>query len=136
MFTSRAEFRLTLRPDNADQRLTKKGFQSGCVSQERFEKTQLMQQNMLECIQLLKSITNSTHDWKRLFQIQRISALGSKNGFEVLGALHYEITFDKFLEAMPEIFGRFQGNSILAQRLKVIKCIIFKKFNLYIKIYI
>ena len=37
LLTSRAEYRLLLRHDNADQRLLEKGYEIGLVSQERYD---------------------------------------------------------------------------------------------------
>ena len=54
MFTSRAEFRLRLRADNSDLRLTPLGLQLGCVGNERAEQFQLRQNSVNELTAALK----------------------------------------------------------------------------------
>ena len=54
MLTSRAEYRLLLRHDNADLRLRDYGYQVGLVDEERYHKFLTKKKNIDECIQLLK----------------------------------------------------------------------------------
>lgn len=54
MFTSRAEYRLLLREDNADIRLTKYGYELGLISKEHYEKIQNKKEDINEAIEFLK----------------------------------------------------------------------------------
>ena len=57
MFTSRAEFRLSLRADNADQRLTPRGIELGCVTPKRQVSFENKQQKLDDLTNHLKSDT-------------------------------------------------------------------------------
>ncbi|NLY46370.1 MAG: tRNA uridine-5-carboxymethylaminomethyl(34) synthesis enzyme MnmG [Tissierella sp.] len=56
MMTSRAEYRLTLRQDNADLRLTKKGYELGLVTEERYQRTLNKEKAVKEEIERLKNV--------------------------------------------------------------------------------
>ena len=62
MMTSRAEYRLLLRQDNADQRLTEKGYEVGLISQERYDRLKEKERLIESEIERLKNVYVGTSE--------------------------------------------------------------------------
>lgn len=74
MFTSRSEFRLTLRPDNADLRLTEKGYKIGLVSEKRFQKMKRIENDIAKAVELLKDLKMTNNQWREKLTMKQVKA--------------------------------------------------------------
>lgn len=65
MFTSRCEFRLSLRADNADLRLTERGHKLGCVSDHRLNVMLARKAEIDRGLESLRALSFNTHEWNK-----------------------------------------------------------------------
>ncbi|NWI20478.1 MTO1 protein, partial [Crypturellus soui] len=120
MFTSRVEFRMSLRPDNADTRLTARGFEeAGFVSQERYDRSVKMKAALEDGIAMLKSLQFSISKWSQLVPEVSISS-SRKLPLSAFDILRYpEANMEILARALPEPLGKVVEWRELAERLKI-----------------
>ncbi|XP_059180822.1 protein MTO1 homolog, mitochondrial isoform X2 [Centropristis striata] len=117
MFTSRAEFRTSLRPDNADLRLTLKGFEEvGCVSALRYQEAVRVRDSLQDAMAALQALTLSTPIWRKKLPDMRMSENKNTlvNGMEVLQ--YNDVSFEMLASAFPECLS---SHKEFAQRIKI-----------------
>lgn len=128
MFTSRAEFRTLLRQDNADFRLTKKGFDLGLASQERLD---LMNQKLAEVIKIKKVLQDYSVEPEMInsFLISKNSAPLNEKSKAYKTLLRPNINIQELVEQIPFLKAEIGGLNPLSLQQAEIQA----KYDVYIE---
>ena len=102
MFTSRAEYRILLRQDNADYRLTPLGYQLGLISRERYEAMQQKAATQNSIVEILKTTAVALHEINDYLSQINSPTLSQKVKLEVL-LRRPEIRLEPLLQQLPEL---------------------------------
>ncbi|MBN8958405.1 MAG: tRNA uridine-5-carboxymethylaminomethyl(34) synthesis enzyme MnmG [Rhizobiales bacterium] len=100
MFTSRAEYRLSLRADNADQRLTPRGIALGCIGSERRQAFADKQQALQYGRKMLESLSISPTQANRFGLVLNLDGQ-KRTAFELLA--YPDVTMQRLTAIWPEL---------------------------------
>jgi tRNA uridine 5-carboxymethylaminomethyl modification enzyme len=121
LLSSRAEYRLLLRHDNADERLTEKGYEIGLASEERVNKYRTKMDRIAKAIEILKNTVVSDKEGLKGYLLE--------NGFTdvEIGHRGYELLkrpglhLREIMSYMPEMeeYRDFDDSTVLSLETKV-----------------
>ena len=122
MFTSRAEYRLTLRADNADQRLTDKGIALGCVGPARSQRHRAKMAALSAAKAMAQSLSLTPNEAAR-YGLALNKDGQRRSAFELLA--YPEIGWEQVRSIWPELSAVDQGIAVHLE--------IDAKYDVYLK---